>query len=131
MGLKYLWDTNAVIYYLQKNFTDNDQERMNNIINNHQPALSSISQIELLCWRSATENDTIILNNFISDCIIFELETEVKFKTIEIRKMYGVKLADAIIAATAVVMDLTLITNDSRGFKKIPTLKLFNPIEVY
>ena len=52
MGLKYLWDTNAVIYYLQKNFTDNEQERMNDIINNYQPAISSISQIELLCWRS-------------------------------------------------------------------------------
>ncbi len=129
MGLKYLWDTNAVIYYLQKNFTDNEQERMNDIINNYQPAISSISQIELLCWRSATENDTIILNNFISDSIIFELDTEVKLKTVEIRKMYGVKLADAIIAATAVVMDLTLITNDARGFKKIPVLKLFNAIE--
>ena len=129
MGLKYLWDTNAVIYYLQKNFTDNEQERMNDIINNYQPAISSISQIELLCWRSATENDTIILNNFISDSIIFELDTEVKLKTVEIRKMYGVKLADAIIAATAVVMDLTLITNDARGFKKITVLKLFNAIE--
>ena len=129
MGLKYLWDTNAVIYYLQKNFTDNEQERMNDIINNYQPAISSISQIELLCWRSATENYTIILNNFISDSIIFELDTEVKLKTVEIRKMYGVKLADAIIAATAVVMDLTLITNDARGFKKIPVLKLFNAIE--
>jgi predicted nucleic acid-binding protein len=130
MGLKYLWDTNTIIYYLQNNFAEINQELMSSIISNHQPAISAISQIELLCWRSASENDTIILNNFISDSIIFELDNDIKFKTIEIRKMYGIKLADAIIAATAVVMDLTLITNDSRGFKKIPTLKLFNPIEV-
>ena len=32
MGLKYLWDTNAVIYYLQKSFTETGQELMNNII---------------------------------------------------------------------------------------------------
>lgn len=129
MGLKYLWDTNTIIYYLQKNFDDANQERMSDIINNHQPAISSITQIELLCWRSATEHDTIILNDFICDSVIFELDNEIKFKTIELRKAYSIKLADAIIAATSVVMDLTLITNDNRGFKNIPVVKLFNPVE--
>lgn len=129
MGLKYLWDTNTIIYYLQKNFDDANQERMSDIINNHQPSISSITQIELLCWRSATEHDTIILNDFICDSVIFELDNEIKFKTIELRKAYSIKLADAIIAATSVVMDLTLITNDNRGFKNIPVVKLFNPVE--
>ena len=35
MGLKYLWDTNAVIYYLQKAFTEEGQELMNGIINSY------------------------------------------------------------------------------------------------
>ena len=62
MGLKYLWDTNAVIYYLQKNYLQIKQDAISEIINANQPAISSISQIELLCWRSATINDIVILN---------------------------------------------------------------------
>jgi hypothetical protein len=73
MELKYLWDTNAVIYYLQNNFTEAGQELMNNIINSYQPAISAITEIELLCWKTAVDDDIIVLNNFISDCVIFEL----------------------------------------------------------
>ena len=126
MGLKYLWDTNAVVYYLQKNFAEAGQELMNNIINSYQPAISVITEIELLCWKTATENDLIVLNNFISDCIIFELEHEIKLKTAEVRRAYNIKLPDSIIAATANVKGLTLISND-RGFNKVASLKLLNP----
>jgi predicted nucleic acid-binding protein len=127
MGLKYLWDTNTIIYYLQKNFSESSQELMTGIINSFQPAISAITEIELLSWKTATIKDVTILNNFISDCVVFELEREVKLKTIEIRKAYDIKLPDSIIAATAIVMDLTLISNDRRGFNKLPSLKLLNP----
>jgi predicted nucleic acid-binding protein len=126
MGLKYLWDTNTVIYYLQKSFTHTGQELMNNIISNNQPAISSITEIELLCWKTASADDMVILNNFISDSVIFELEVEIKLKTIEIRKIYNLKVPDAIIAATAILNDLILISNDKRGFSKISSLKLLN-----
>jgi len=127
MGLKYLWDTNAVIYYLQKKFSESNQELMNDIINNYQPALSCITEIELLCWKSANERDITVLENFTSDSTVFELECEIKLKTIGVRKDYNLKLPDSIIAATAIVMDLTLISNDRRGFNRVPLLKVFNP----
>lgn len=127
MGLNYLWDTNAVIYYLQKNFSEPGQGLMTDVINSRQPAISAITEIELLCWKTATAKDLTVLNNFVSDCIVFELEREVKLKTIELRKTYSIKLADAIIAATAIVTDLTLIINDKRGFNKLPYLKVLNP----
>lgn len=52
-----------------------------------------------------------------------EITNEIKNQTIQIRKRYHVKLPDAIIVATAIVNDLTLITADV-GFKKIEELKL-------
>jgi predicted nucleic acid-binding protein len=127
MGLKYLWDTNAVVYYLQNNFSETGQGLMNNIINTYQPAMSAITEIELLCWKTIATNDKIVLIDFISDSVVFELEHEIKLKTVEIRKNYNIKLPDSIIAATAIVMDLTLISNDKKGFTKISSLKLLNP----
>jgi len=130
MGLKYLWDTNTVIYFLQDHFSGIEKESMNTIINTYQPAISAITQIELLCWKSASENDLIILKNFISDCFIFELGEDIKLKTIDIRCSYNIKLPDAIIAATAITMNLILITNDKPGFHRIPSLRLKNPFKI-
>jgi predicted nucleic acid-binding protein len=126
MGLKYLWDTNTVIYYLKNSFTGASQEKMNTIINRYRPAISAITEIELLCWKTATNSDLTILNSFIADCLVVGLDKDVKLKTIDIRENYSLKLPDAIIAATAFSMDLILISNDKRGFDQILSLKLLN-----
>jgi len=128
MGIKYIWDTNTAIYYVQNKFPLPAEKLIDEIVDDYAAVISVITEIELLCWKVATANDIIILDHFISNCIIFELQNDIKLKTIEIRKAHGLKLPDAIIAATAIVMDLILITHD-KGFKKITSLKLLNPIE--
>ncbi len=49
-------------------------------------------------------------------------------KVIEIRRMVNVELPDTIIAATALVNDLTLWTHNIEDFEKIPNLRLFDPV---
>ena len=68
-----------------------------------------------------------ILQHFIDDVLIIELEQHIKYKTAEIRKMHTIKLPDAIIAATALVYDLTLISRNVSDFKNIEGLKVLNP----
>ncbi|NJK84443.1 MAG: type II toxin-antitoxin system VapC family toxin [Saprospiraceae bacterium] len=63
--------------------------------------------------------------------IIFELESDIKRKTAEIRKAYKIKLPDAIIAATALAYDLTLLTRNVSDFKNIDGINLINPHEQY
>jgi predicted nucleic acid-binding protein len=128
MELKYLWDTNTVIYYLQKHFPAAQEKLMDNIINDFQPAISVITEIELLCWKTATRKDLITLKNFISDCVVFELEQTIKLKTIEIRKQSGLKLPDSLIAATALVNELTLISHNTSDFKRVSGLDLVDPL---
>ncbi|MEZ2337067.1 type II toxin-antitoxin system VapC family toxin [Mucilaginibacter sp. RCC_168] len=108
----------CVIYYLQNDFSEGAQELMSNIINEYQPAISVITEIELLCWKTASENDIVILKNFVADSFVIELENSIKVKTIEMRKSFNLKLPDAIIAATAICMNLILISNDRAGFQK-------------
>ncbi|QKJ31949.1 type II toxin-antitoxin system VapC family toxin [Mucilaginibacter mali] len=130
MGVKYLWDTNPAIYYLQKQFPAASEVIMDNIITEATPAISAITEIELLCWKAATENDINVLKSFIKDSVVFGLEELIKEKTVEIRKTYSIKLPDAIIAATALAYDLTLITRNTKDFAKIPQLKLIDPYQV-
>lgn len=63
MGVKYLWDTNTAIYYLQKQFPPDAEKFMDSLLQNGQPAISTITEIELLCWKTATEKDIIVLLN--------------------------------------------------------------------
>ncbi|MGQ7854014.1 type II toxin-antitoxin system VapC family toxin [Pedobacter sp. WC2501] len=127
MGINYLWDTNTIIYFLQRQFTSTAEKFIDNIVSTNQPAISAITEIELLCWKTATENDLLILRNFIKDSYVYELSQEIKNQTVEIRKYYNLKLPDAIIAATAIVNELTLITRNAKDFEKILQLKVSNP----
>ena|SRR6184192_2730331 len=127
MGVKYLWDTNTVIYYLQKHFTEVQEKLIDNVINEFQPAISVITEIELLCWKTATDSDLVILQSFIADCVVFGLEQDIKLETIDIRKRSRLKLPDAVIAATALVNRLTLISRNTSDFKKVTSLQLLDP----
>jgi len=129
MGIKYLWDTNTVIYYLQKQFPSSAEKFIDGLVIESKPAFSSITEIELLCWKSPTENDSIVLNNFINDALVFELEKPVKLKTVEVRKEVKIKLPDAVIAATAIVYNLVLLTRNTEDFKNISGLQTLNPWE--
>ena len=130
MGIRYLWDTNTVIYYLQQLFSKKAEEFMDDVVKASVPSISAITEIELLCWKTATENDIIVLKNFIADSFVFELEQEIKEKTAELRKIYSIKLPDAIIAATAIVNEYTLLSRNTKDFNKIEGLSLLNPFDL-
>ena len=55
--MNYLWYTNTVIYFLQNQFPRNAAEYIDRILEDEQPAISVISEMELLCWDSADAND--------------------------------------------------------------------------
>jgi predicted nucleic acid-binding protein len=130
MGIKYLWDTNTSIYYLQQQFPLHSEKLIDDIVEKYKIAISAITEIELYCWKYATSEDVIILHEFVNEAVVIELEQEIKFKTAELRKSCKIKLPDAIIASTSIVYNLTLITRNVKDFAHIPDLKILNPYEI-
>ena len=55
------------------------------------------------------------------------IDPDIKFAAIALRRTYRLKLPDAIIAATALHLEVPLITRNVKDFKNIPVLKLINP----
>ena len=127
MGTKYLIDSNVIIGYLDNKLPEHGMQLMNSIIDDV-PRVSVITKIELLRYN-ATPSAYQILNDFIDESIIFNLNDEVVDKTIAICKQGKIKLPDAIIAATALVHNFSLVTRNVADFKKISGLTLFNPWE--
>jgi len=129
MGIKHLRDTNTVIYYLQQQFPPTAEKFIDDLLKDERPVISAITEIELLCWKTATPKDLEVLHSFIKDALVIEIEQAIKFKTAELRKTFKNKLADAIIAATALVYDLPLLTRNTSDFGNISGLKIVNPWE--
>lgn len=127
MGIAHLWDSNTAIYFLQKQLPPNAEQFIKSLLITEKAAFSAITEIELLSWPSATPADVVMMEQFIDDALVFELEKPVKRKAADLRKGNRIKLPDAVIAATALVYNLTLLTRNLADFKNIQGLKLVNP----
>jgi predicted nucleic acid-binding protein len=128
MGMNgILLDTNTVIYYLQRQFPAGTMNFVDNLLANADPYLSVITEIELLCWKTASPQDIKLIQNFIDDLTVIELEKSIKLKAIEIRRQHKIKLPDTIIAATALTYNMPLITRNVADFKNIAGIVMQNP----
>ena len=114
-----LVDTNIVIYGVGGNY------KIRSLLEGKTLFISVITEMELLGNPFKTEREKYLIRDFISNCFSLNIDSEIKEKTIAIRKKLRIRLPDAIIAATSIVHKLPLITVD-RDFGKllIPNLQI-------
>jgi predicted nucleic acid-binding protein len=125
MGEKFLIDTNTLIDAQMKTIPTNGLTFLANIINDDF-TVSFISYIEYLGYKDATKSS----EEFITLANVIEINKLIIDATIAIRKAHKIKLPDAIIAATALVYNLTLITRNTSDFKNIDGIKVVNPFDM-
>lgn len=129
MGPGYLIDSNAIIVHLGNRLPPAATNRMNEIIGNDDFAISVINRIEILAYNGPPA-DMRTIENFISEALIINLDEAVILTAIQVRRDFRLKLPDAIIAATALVYDLMVVTRNIADFKKVPGLNFINPHDV-
>lgn len=104
---KYVLDTNSLIYAL------NDQAK---IPLNHY-MVSVITEIELLSYTKITDSEDVMVRDMLNQFEILELTTNIKERTISIRKRLKLKLPDSIIVASAIEAGAILVTSDKQLLK--------------
>jgi len=122
----YLLDTNIVIYYLEAALPPKAMRFVRKIVD-EQPILSVINKIELLGFNAPNKEGQAFTALFVQESKIIDLDKEIVDQTIIIRKQNRIEVPDAIIAATAIVHNLTLLTRNTADFAKIPNLLLIDP----
>ena len=122
---QYLIDSNAIIDYLNGKLPTEGMVFMDSVVDKT-PIISVISQIEVLGFKASLE-DEILLNDFMEVSQIIGLPDNIIKQTIELRKEFKIKTPDAIVAATAQLLNLTLISRNTKDFDKIKDLRLINP----
>lgn len=116
-GNKLFLDTNIILYLL------NGDETLANLLNNKQLYISIITELELLAYKGITNEEELIINDFVTQCKTININNHIKNSTIKIRKSYNMKRPDSIIIATALYLNLPLITSDN-DFKRVKELTL-------
>jgi len=118
-GRKLFLDTNIILYLL------NGDETLAELLNKKQLYISVITEIELLGFNGINTEDELIIKDFISQCKVININGKIKDETIRLRKKYHTKIPDCLIIATALYLDLPLISSAS-GFKKVEELFLIH-----
>jgi len=126
VGQRYLIDSNAASDFLDGLLPPKGR----NLLNKAEPFISIITQIEVFSYKELSVDNKRKLTVFVENATVFEVDELVALKTINLRLNYKIKLADAIIAATALHYHLTLITHNTSDFKKIKGLKLIDPYNI-
>ncbi len=126
MVTRYLIDSSAVSKYLEERLPETGLAFMDAIFD-VESNISVIAKIELLTWNPGENDLQEKVATFAEDSAVYELSDTIVDQTIQIRRKYRLKTPDAIIAATALVNNLTVVTDNERDFNNIKGLKWINP----
>ena len=125
-----LWDTNSIIFFLQDLLPSSSRDFLLGELGNKTPKISVITELELLSWQKISPEQSKTISLFLSNFGKVDLNEEIKEITINIRKSTGLKIPDAIIAASALALDLPLLTNNLKDFQKVDFLKILDPMNL-
>ncbi len=124
---EYLIDTNILIYHTKG--SQHTIAFITDLINRHAFNISILTKIEFLGWDKHTPDGYEKCKRLLEYAAIYQLDDSIADKTIELKKKMNIKLADAIIAATAISNNLKLLTRNIDDFKMIDELVVLNPFE--
>jgi hypothetical protein len=122
---RYLIDTNILIYHVAglKESTD----FINKIIYQKSFNISILTKIEFLGWNKHTTDGFERCKLLIDLANTYDVDEDVANKAIQLKRINNIKLADAVIAATAILNNFHLVTRNRNDFKMINEIKIKNP----
>ena len=117
-----LLDTNILIYMAQPG-----GESLQAQMASASPAASLIARVEALGFQSITAGERERMDKVFAWVEVLPVDDAVADAAILLRQARRMKLGDALIAATALLYDLPLVTRNVDDFKHIAGLQIINP----
>ena len=121
-GNSLVVDTNILIYLLSGDVYIKDLLRGSSV------HISFITQIELLASKKLNSDERHQIEILLDSCTIHHSSNGISRIASRIKSVYGLKIPDALIAATAIDLNLPLITSDFdfRNVEEIELIQLEN-----
>jgi predicted nucleic acid-binding protein len=119
-----LVDSNILIYAAQPTYA-----HLRQFIAAHAPAVSAISYVEVLGYHQLDEEERHYVEAFFRLARVLPLSQTVLEQAVALRQQRKMSLGDALVAGTALVHGLTLVTRNVEDFQWIQGLSLLNPFD--
>jgi hypothetical protein len=117
-------DTNCLIYYFKGE--EKVIDLIQNLILERAPIfISIITKVEVLAYPEITPGEEKTFLEMMKNMILIEFDDKLTNLVVNIRRKHKIKLPDAIIAATSLYTNSTLITRNIKDFSKIKELNIF------
>ncbi len=123
MGKRYLIDSNVIIDFCNGKLSHKGRQFLEAV----EPEISIVTQIELFATQNISKEEHDLLERFIAITLIHPVTADLVKTTVNIRQRHKLKLPDAIIAATAIVLNGILLSHNTSDFKNIPGLQIVDP----
>lgn len=124
---EYLIDTNILIYHTKGSQFATDF--IDNLITQQAFHISILTKIEFLGWDKHTPDGFEKCRQLIELANIYPVIEDVAEKAIDLRRSTNLKLADAVIASTAILNGFELATRNVDDYKTVRELVIFNPFK--
>ena len=114
----YLLDSNVIIDFLNNKFGKEGNQFLQELLNSNRAVISVITRIEVLGYSKLSDDEINKLEALIKRTVVCPLETDIVQYAIAFKQRgeKSIKTPDAIIAATAKFLEISLITNNTRDF---------------
>ncbi len=106
-GTNFLVDTNILIYLLS------GDSKLKDFLQESILHVSFISQIELLAKPQLRGEEEESLIKLLEYCTVHQSTESINDLAIEVRRQSGLKVPDAIIAATSIYLGIPVVSSDS------------------
>ncbi len=119
-----LVDSNILIYAAQP-----AHAHLRQFIAVHAPAVSAVSYVEVLEYHQLDDEERQYLEAFFRLARVLPLSQAVLDQAVTLHQQRKMSLGDALVAGTALVHGLTLVTRNVEDFQWIQGLSLLNPFD--
>jgi toxin FitB len=114
-----LLDSNIVIYAAEPEY-----KKLREWLRSRSIAISELTKLEVLGYHRITDDEFKWFTGFFDTIQSISISTYIIDSAIPIRRTYKMSLGDSVIAATALIHNLDLCTNNQKDFEKVEKLRM-------
>jgi toxin FitB len=118
-------DSNIVIYAFQPKYRESNLE---SFLLQGDFSVSNVTRLEVMGYWRNSDAEFKRFELFFEATNVIAISSEIIDRAIQLRRRRSMGLADAMIAATALIHQLPLVTHNTRDFQWIAELELIDPL---
>jgi predicted nucleic acid-binding protein len=106
-----------------------EHARLREFVAAQAPAVSAVSYVEVLGYHGLTAAEEMLFRDFFAVSTMLSIDQDVLDRAVALRQRHRMSLGDALVAATALVHRLPLVTHNVEDFSWIEGLTVIDPLD--